>query len=104
MNFWLWLYIWIFEFLIVAHENFQHFPKSCVSGQNGKSHNGKTVEECSALCLDNPNCLAFEYYVDYGGSLNSRDEGFCSEQSGSDKTGCNGVDWNYDLYVKNGLL
>ena len=68
---------------------------------NIKKHDGKTVEQCAALCLDNSKCLAFEYYVDYGGTR-QRPDGYCAEQNSVNKDGCDGMDENCDLYVKRG--
>ena len=72
-----------------------------MNNHNIVKHNGKSVEECAALCLNNSECLSFEYYVNHGGSR-QRPDGYCAEQSSSNKDGCNGVDENSDLYVKTG--
>ena len=51
--------------------------------------------------MENNACIAFEYWVDYGGK-NSKPSGYCVQQDSSDKRGCNGLEYNYDLYVKKG--
>lgn len=92
--------IWNFTY-ISALDGFEHFPKACVNDSNIASHYGVTKEECSSLCLENDKCLAFEYWVDYGGS-NKKISGYCAQQDSSDKSGCDGVEYNYDLYIKKG--
>ena len=72
-----------------------------MNGNNIKTHVGKSVEECAALCLDNSKCVAFEYYVDYGGRR-QRPDGYCREQKSSNKDGCDGMEENCDLYVIKG--
>ena len=61
---------------------------------------GKSVEECKLLCSSNPACLSFEYGVTYGGSKNIYQPKDCLLRFDTTKTGCDGGDYNLDLYVK----
>ena len=86
---------------ILVKLKYEHFPKACVSHHNIESYDGKSVDECASLCYAHENCVAFEYGVDHGGSK-IKPDGHCSLQSSSDRSGCDGLDWNYDLYIKKG--
>ena len=46
-------------------------------------------------------CQAFEYGVNYKGD--GKATGYCSLQDGTDRSGCDGSQHNYDLYVKKGM-
>ena len=61
---------------------------------------GKSVEECKLLCSSKPACLSFEYGVAYGGSKNIYNPKDCILRFDTMKTGCDGGDYNLDLYVK----
>ena len=81
--------------------SYHHFPGLCVHGHNIQpSYSGKSIGECAWLCLIKPDCVAFEYGVNYNGDRQGT--GYCSLQSGTDTTGCDGFQHNYDLYVKKG--
>ena len=74
---------------------YYHYPKACVSASNiSPDYNGKSADECASLCLIHDDCKAFEY----------KDSGYCVLQSSSDMTGCDGIQHNYDLYVKKGTF
>ena len=45
--------------------------------------------------------MAFEYGVEHGGPYKDFIDD-CHLQSGNSKAGCDGVQWNLDLYVKGG--
>ena len=65
----------------------------------------KTIRECSDLCDQSPDCLAFEYGVDHQGTATDRyDERDCNLQNlAMDPEGdCDGQHYNLDLYVKKG--
>ena len=82
---------------------YDHFIKSCVSGHNLVRYGDKSISECKALCSARVDCLAFEYGVGYGGS-GDIDPNDCLLQDSADKSGCNGIHWNADLYVKLGMI
>ena len=48
-----------------------------------------------------PNCVAFEFGVDYGGA-GAYNPGDCQPNDSVDHTGCNGCVQNLDLYIKGG--
>ena len=77
-----------------------HKKKACVHGHNVRQFHEKTVDECKVLCDAEPNCEAFEYSVWYGGN-NPYTPRECTLQNGNDPIGCNGEQFNMDLYVKN---
>ena len=88
-------------FSILAKLRYEHFPKACVNHHNIEDYDGKSVDECASLCFIHDSCVAFEYRVDHGGSK-IKPDGHCSLQSNSDRSGCDGTEWNMDLYVKKG--
>ena len=76
-------------------------------------YTNKTVDECKNLCSDHggdhggtPNCLGFEYGVDYGGGtsplygVDYGAPGDCRLKQSADTWGCNGADRNLDFYTK----
>ena len=65
------------------------------------SYTHKSVDECASLCLIHESCQAFEYGVNYKGD--GKATGYCSLQDGTDRSGCDGSQHNYDLYVKKGM-
>merc|ERR1719461_1862486 len=77
---------------------YEYVPRGCVPGDNIVLYKDKSVAECAALCYDNWDCMAFEYGVDYGkgGPFEPRD---CQLQSSANLEGCDGSEWNLDLYV-----
>jgi len=74
------------------------FKGGCVYGKNLKSYSDKSITECAELCDKEPNSVAFEYGVDYGGSAYKA--GDCVCQISADSTNCPGEKYNLDLYVK----
>merc|ERR1719192_815039 len=79
--------------------DYVHVQKACVSGKNIVKHKFKSIYECKQLCDANEECLAVEYGVAHGGGFD-RDLGDCQLQSSADYQNCDGVYWNFDLYVK----
>ena len=98
------LFLLIFNVAIDGYA-YDQFIKSCVNGHNIDIYADKSIAECKALCSARLDCLAFEYGVPYGGLLtgiyNPKD---CQLQDSADKSGCDGMSLNLDLYVKLGML
>ena len=57
-----------------------------------------------SLCSARLDCLAFEYGVHHGDSKSIYKPKDCQLQSSADKSGCSGIDYDLDLYVKLGRL
>ena len=74
----------------------------CVVGNNIILHHDKSVSECAALCNGHNDCVAFEYGVNYGGTIGNYSPRDCQLQNSADYEGCNGEDYNLDLYIKSG--
>ena len=79
---------------------YNHYEKACVSGYNIAQYNNKTKMECAELCNNNQDCLAFEYFKNHEGSQDRYTAGNCILNSNTDTTGCDGEDFNLDLYTK----
>ena len=79
---------------------YTHYPKGCVNGKNILKFTGKTVEQCKEICSAMSNCVAFEFGVAYGGARGNYQPGDCQPQSSTSRSGCDGSQWNLDLYVK----
>ena len=83
--------------------DFIHVAGACIGGHNMQLYSGKTVSECAILCNSLPDCVGFEYGVDYGQASYAAND--CQPQSG----GVDAVDYdcsstyNLDLYVKKSL-
>jgi len=77
--------------------SYERYAESCVHGENIEKHSNKSVLECAAICDNIPNCMGFEYGVDYGGEGNYV-PGDCQPQSSNDITGCDGKYYNLDFY------
>ena len=81
-----------------------HLPRKCVTYENirlwgpGAGQAPLTVDECKAMCIETPGCVAIEYGVDYGG-LGRYQPGDCQAQSSQDWLNCNGGHHNLDLYI-----
>ena len=82
--------------------DYEHIAPGCVYGCNIINYGDKTVPECMDLCDAEPECVAFEYGVDYGGSGGPLDVGECQLQNCDDYQGCDGSQHNLDLYIKLG--
>jgi hypothetical protein len=82
---------------------YMHYKKACVTQHNlkGAKYAGKTQQDCAQLCEQNPDCVAYEFGVDYGGS-GAFKAGDCQLNDDCDPQGCNGEEQNVDLYVKVG--
>merc|ERR1719412_208155 len=78
---------------------FQHMAKGCVGGHNIVKYPNQSVAQCAQLCHNRADCKAFEYGVAHGGSggYKPRD---CQLQSSANFNGCNGAQYNLDLYIK----
>ena len=87
--------------ILCAFTDYEHFPRSCVSGYNIEKFQGKSLSSCKAMCMAKVDCLAFEYGVSNGGSGNFVPED-CILNSSADKKGCDGSYHNLDLYIKKG--
>ena len=87
---------------IVIGNDYEHFSQSCVSEHNIVKYEDKSISECMSLCSARLDCLAFEYGVNHGGSGSIYKQKDCQLQSSADKSGCDGVYNNLDLYVKLG--
>ena len=87
---------------MAEENNYEHVPKACVNGHNIVKYPSKTVAECMALCSAEINCLAFEYGVQHGGKTRylPRD---CQLQNSADRSACDGILDNLDLYIKKGM-
>ena len=70
----------------------------CVWDKSIAKYSSSTVSECKNLCNQRPDCLAFEFGVDYGGSTNKPND--CLLHSGMNTGGCYGPQWNVELYIK----
>ena len=94
---------WSFLSIVVGYD-YEHTPKACVNGHGLELYHEMSVEDCKSKCNEREDCLAFEYGVFYDGkstpSFKPRD---CYLQNGADPSGCDGVHWNFDLYVKKGI-
>eukprot|EP00930_Biecheleria_cincta_P086582 TRINITY_DN7584_c0_g1_i1.p2 TRINITY_DN7584_c0_g1~~TRINITY_DN7584_c0_g1_i1.p2 ORF type:complete len:382 (-),score=78.06 TRINITY_DN7584_c0_g1_i1:290-1435(-) len=85
-------------------EGYKHFPKKCVIGFNIEKHERRTRKQCQALCDKDATCVAFEYGMNYGGSSGNYKPGDCQLSSHSDYYGCDGANFNLDLYVKSSTV
>lgn len=75
-----------------------HRAEACVSGANIVLHKDTSVDDCAQHCEQHPECVAFEYGVNHGGSgYEPRD---CQLQSSAAYQGCDGARYNLDLYIK----
>merc|ERR1719410_1626609 len=82
---------------------YKHIAKGCVNGNNIIKYADKSISECEDYCDADTNCLAFEYGVAYGGSSGSYKPRDCQLQSSANYNGCNGANWNLDLYIKTSM-
>jgi len=90
---------------VLATDNrvcWRHVAPGCVNAHNIVRYRDKTVDECKALCKAHPDCKAFEYGVNHGGSRKVYRAGDCQLNTGSFAKNCDGKDNNLDLYVKIG--
>ena len=83
-------------------QEYEHFSRSCVHGNNIVKYTGKSVSSCKDLCSARPDCLAFEYGVSYGG-IGSYQPKDCQLQSSRDTTECDGSHFNLDVYIRNSV-
>ena len=74
-----------------------------MANENINTHKNKTVNECKAICDSLPDCVAFEYGVDYQGSINDGlNTGECRPNKATQPQigTVAGNKPNIDLYVK----
>ena len=94
--------------------NWVHASPGCILGSNLVLHTGiATIEECLQLCLNEPACVAAEFWVNHGGPRGATaayGPGACNTQSGgpaNDPTeglrtswdSCNAALFNLDLWI-----
>lgn len=79
-----------------VHGCWKHLSPGCLKGYTLTSHTSRTVDECKNLCVQTPHCKAFEYAIAHGGVYRAGD---CRLKSSKDR-GCDGRDYNVDLYVR----
>jgi hypothetical protein len=81
-------------------KNYKYIPVACVSGFNIKKYSGKTVEQCSVLCNNDPRCKSFEY----GNGRPVKNKAFkkfdCHLQSAAKASRSCGNTYGLDLYIK----
>ena len=85
---------------VVPGETYEHVVMACVSGMNMQLYSDRSVSECKALCSANTDCLAFEYGVDPRRDVGGYEPRACQLQSGASTAGCDGTEYNLDLYIK----
>jgi len=79
---------------------YDYRPQACVSGNNLQLYRETSIQECATLCDKEAECLAFEYGVNHGGSVETYKPGDCQTQSSANFAGCDGKTYNLDLYLK----
>jgi len=79
---------------------YTHLAGACVGGHNIRRYANKTPLECAVLCEAEASCVSFEIGVDHGGTAGPVRANECQLQNGAGFAGCNGWQWNRDLYVK----
>ena len=85
---------------LIKEFRYEHIPRACVLNHNLELISERSLEECKIECNKRTRCLAFEYWVDYGGSSQLFEARDCHLQKGTDSADCDGSHYNVDLYVK----
>ena len=88
---------------MIKEFRYEYIPKACVKNHNLKLISNISLEECKIECNKRAHCLAFEYWVDYGGSSQLFEARDCHLQNGTDSADCDGSHYNVDLYVKQSM-
>jgi len=86
----------------VERWDYRKIDGGCVKKSNLELTHDSTPEECSLRCDASRKCMAFEFGRNYGGSGRRRlgRPNDCNLQSGTNKDGCNGREFNFDLYLR----
>lgn len=84
-------------------DGYKKYTAACIPGLGTPAENtftNKSISECAELCDQRNGCVAFQIYKDHGGSRDTS-SGDCQLSFDSiETTGCDGTDWNFDLYIK----